>query len=152
MTVETHFLLDEAEIQGTWSHTSPGGVRVTLVTFNKDSTITDMTYRERLIFKAPNVSLTIKRLRVEDEGDYHLNLNMEFHNKTGLAKEERTVHVTVDGERPSPLRQPVPCYGPSTDQRSSFVSHSPRVRSGPCEEPSARRGGGPGQRNLVLRC
>lgn len=113
LTVDTHFLLDEAEIQGTWSHTSSGGVRVTLVTFNEDSTITDMTYRERLIFKAPNVSLTIKRLRVEDEGDYHLNLNMEFHNKTGLViKEERTVHVTVDGERPSPPRQPALCYGP----------------------------------------
>lgn len=112
LTVETHFLLDEAEVQGTWSHTSSGGVRVMLVTFNQDSTITDMTYRERLIFKAPNVSLTIKRLRVEDEGDYHLNLNMEFHNKTGLVKEERTVHVTVDGERPSPPREPVLCYGP----------------------------------------
>lgn len=110
LTVENHFLLDEAEIQGTWSHTSSGGVRVTLVTFNKDSTITDMTYRERLVFNAPNVSLTIERLREEDEGDYHLSLNMEFHNKTGrVIKEERTVHVTVDGERPSP---PVRCYGP----------------------------------------
>ncbi|CAG11127.1 unnamed protein product [Tetraodon nigroviridis] len=97
LSVETHFLLDEAEIQGTWSHTSPGGVRVTLVTFNKDSTITDMTYRERLVFEVPDVSLTIKRLRAEDEGEYHLNLNMEFHNKTGLVtKEERIVRVTVD--------------------------------------------------------
>lgn len=103
MSVETHFLLDEAEIQGTWSHTSSGGVRVTLVTFNKDSTITDMAYRQRLVFKAPDVSLTIKRLKAEDEGDYHLNLNMEFHNKTGLLiKEERTVHVTVDGGCSSP--------------------------------------------------
>lgn len=102
MSVETHFLLDEAEIQGTWSHTSPGGVRVTLVTFNKDSTITDMTYRQRLAFKAPNVSLTIKSLKAEDEGDYHLNLNMVFHNRTGLViKEERTVHLTVDGESSS---------------------------------------------------
>lgn len=103
LSVETHFLLDEAEIQGTWSHTSSGGVRVTLVTFNKDSTITDMAYRQRLVFKAPDVSLTIKRLKAEDEGDYHLNLNMEFHNKTGLLiKEERTVHVTVDGGCSSP--------------------------------------------------
>lgn len=110
LSVETHFLLEEAEIQGTWSHTSPGGVRVTLVTFNKDSTITDMTYRDRLLFEAgPDVSLTIKRLKAEDEGDYHLNLNMEFHNKTGLVmKEERTVHVTVDGECSSPPWQPVP--------------------------------------------
>lgn len=103
MSVETHFLLDEVEIQGTWSHTSPSGVRVTLVTFNKDSTITDMTYRERLIFKAPNVSLTIKSLKAMDEGDYHLSLNMEFLNKTGrVIKEERTVRVTVDGESSSP--------------------------------------------------
>lgn len=103
LAVETHFLLDEAEIQGTWSHTSPAGVRVTLVTFDQDSTITDMTYRERLVFKAPNVSLMIKRLKAEDEGDYHLNLYMKFHNKTRpLSKEERTVHVTVDGESSSP--------------------------------------------------
>lgn len=108
LSVETHFLLDEAEIQGTWAHTSSRGVRVTLVTFNKDSTIMDMTYRQRLVFEAPDVSLTIKRLKAEDEGEYHLNLNMEFHNRTGLViKEGITVHVTVDGECPSPPRQNV---------------------------------------------
>lgn len=58
-----------------------------------------MMYRDRLTFRKSNVSLTIERLKVEDEGDYHLNINIEFHNKTGLViKEERTVHVTVDGE------------------------------------------------------
>lgn len=99
MSVETRFPLDEAEIQGTWSHTSPRGVRATLVTFNKESAITDMTYREQLIFREPNVSLIIRKLRLADEGDYQLNLNIEFHNNTGLViKEERTVHVTVDGE------------------------------------------------------
>lgn len=99
MSVETRFPLDEAEIQGTWSHASPSGVRATLVTFNKESAITDMTYRERLIFREPNVSLIIRKLRPADEGDYQLNLNIEFHNNTGLViKEERTVHVTVDGE------------------------------------------------------
>lgn len=99
LSVETHFPLDEAEIQGTWSHTSPSGARGTLVTFNKDSAITDMMYRDRLIFREPNVSLIIRKLNPDDEGDYHLNLNIEFHNKTGLViKEERTVHVTVNGE------------------------------------------------------
>lgn len=121
LSVETHFLLDEAEIQGTWSHTSPGGVRVTLVTFNKDSTIMDMTYRQRLVFKAPDVSLSIKSLKAEDEGDYHLNLNMEFHNKTGLVfKEERTVHVTVDGECSSPTCPAVPQPRPFPNASSVF--------------------------------
>lgn len=109
LSVETHFLLDEAEIQGTWAHTSSRSVSLTLVAFNNDSTITDMTYRQRLVFKAPDVSLTIKRLKAEDEGEYHLNLNMKF--KTGLVvKEGITVHVTVDGECPSPPRQPVLLY------------------------------------------
>lgn len=154
LSVETHFLLDEAEIQGTWSHTSPGGVRVTLVTFNKDSTITDMTYRERLVFKAPDVSLTIKRLKAEDEGDYHLNLNMEFHNKTGLViKEERTVHVTVDGECLWPPRQPVLLsYSPVHLPTPPLSSLSPRVHPSRCEEPAVRRRGRPGKRDLVLFC
>lgn len=108
-----HFLLDEAEIQGTWSHTSPSGARVTLVTFDKEATITHMMYRDRLTFRKSNVSLTINRLNVEDEGDYHLNINIEFHNKTGLViKEERTVHVTVDGKCFFRPWQPVLyCYG-----------------------------------------
>lgn len=59
----------------------------------------DMMYRDRLVFREPNVSLIIKKLKLDDEGDYHLNLNIEFHNKTGVViKEERTVHVTVDGK------------------------------------------------------
>lgn len=100
--VETRFPLGEAEVQGTWSHASPSGVRSTLVTFNKESLITDMSYRERLIFREPNVSLTIGALRPDDEGDYQLKLNIEFHNNTGqVIREERTVHVTVDGEAPS---------------------------------------------------
>lgn len=100
--METRFPLDQAEIQGTWSHASASGVRSTLVTFNKESLITDMSYRERLIFRQPNVSLTIRALRPDDEGDYQLELNIEFHNNTGqLIREERTVHVTVDGEAPS---------------------------------------------------
>lgn len=58
-----------------------------------------MMYRDRLVFREPNVSLIIKNLNLDDEGDYHLNLNIEFHNKTGkVIKEERTVRVTVDGE------------------------------------------------------
>lgn len=99
LSVETRFPLDEVEIQGTWSHTRPSGTRTTLVTFTKDATITDMMYRNNLLFREPNVSLLIQKLNQDDEGDYHLSLNIEFHNKTGLViKEERTVHVTVDGE------------------------------------------------------
>lgn len=156
LSVETHFLLDEADIQGTWSHTSPGGVRVTLVTFNEDSTITDMTYRERLVFKAPDVSLTIKSLKAEDEGDYHLNLNMEFHNKTGLViKEERIVHVTVDGECSSlchhdNLSRCRTASSICTTPPLSFLS--PRVQPSGCEEPAARCGGRPSKRDLVLCC
>lgn len=99
LSVETRFPLDEVEIQGTWSHTRPSGIRTTLVTFTKESSITDMMYRNHLLFKEPNVSLLIRKLNQDDEGVYHLSLNIEFHNKTGLViKEERTVHVTVDGE------------------------------------------------------
>lgn len=99
LSVETHFPLDEVDIQGTWSHTRPSGTRTTLVTFTKDTAITDMMYRNHLLFKEPNVSLLIQKLKQEDEGEYHLSLNIEFYNKTGLViKEERTVHVTVDGE------------------------------------------------------
>lgn len=70
-----------------------------LVSFTKEATITDMMYRNHLHFREPNVSLLIQKLDQGDEGDYHLSLNIEFHNKTGLViKEERTVHVTVDGK------------------------------------------------------
>lgn len=133
LSVDTHFQLDEVEIQGTWSHTSPGGVRVMLVTFNEASAITDMTYRQRLVFTAPDVSLTIKSLKAEDEGDYHLNLNMEFHNKTGLViKEERTVHVTVDGECPPPTR-------PAAPQPRAFPDTSPVFPQSPCPSRWLRR-------------
>lgn len=97
--VEIRFPLDDAEIQGTWSHTSPSGSRTTLVTFTKETAITDMMYSNHLRFEKPNISLTIQKLGQDDEGDYHLSLNIAFHNKTGrVIKEERTVHVTVDGE------------------------------------------------------
>lgn len=99
LSVETHFSLDKADIQGTWSHTNPRGIRTTLVTFTKENAITEMSRRDSLHFREPDVSLRIKELAEDDEGDYHLSLNIEFHNKTGLViKEERTVHVTVDGE------------------------------------------------------
>ncbi|XP_056153892.1 HEPACAM family member 2 [Lampris incognitus] len=97
LPVETRFQLDEAEIQGTWSHIRPSGTRTTLVTFTKNTTITDMMYRNHVVFRQPNVSLLIQRLNQNYEGDYHLDLNIEFHNRTSLViKEERTVHVTVD--------------------------------------------------------
>ncbi|KAG7245034.1 hypothetical protein INR49_023600 [Caranx melampygus] len=54
LSVETRFPLDDAEIQGTWSHTRPSGSRTTLVTFTKEATITDMMYRNHLRFEKPN--------------------------------------------------------------------------------------------------
>lgn len=99
LAVETRFTLDKADIQGTWSHTRPSGTRTTLVTFTKNATIRNMMYRERLLLKVPSFSLLIHKLQRDDEGDYHLSLNIEFHNRTGLVmKEERMVQVTVDGE------------------------------------------------------
>ncbi|XP_029369875.1 HEPACAM family member 2 [Echeneis naucrates] len=117
LSVEVHFPLDDAEIQGTWSHTRPSGSRTTLVTFTKEATITDMMYRNHLHFEKPNVSLTIWKLGLDDEGDYHLSLNIEFHNKTGrVIKEERTVHVTVDAPVSAPVIQKYPSYAVVEDK------------------------------------
>nr|XP_040044442.1 HEPACAM family member 2 [Gasterosteus aculeatus aculeatus] len=117
LSVETRFPLDDVEIQGTWSHTGPSGVRTTLVTFNKETTITDMTYRDRLLFRGPNVSLLIHELHQADEGDYHLKLNIAFHNETGLViKEERTVHVTVDVPVSTPVVEKSPSYAVVEDK------------------------------------
>ena len=99
LSVEMRFPMDNAEIQGTWFHTNLSGSRTLLVMFTKASNILNMTYRNRLRFKEPNASLLIRKLNQGDEGNYHLSLNIEFHNKTGeVFKGERTVHVTVDGE------------------------------------------------------
>uniref|UniRef100_A0A3P8TEY2 HEPACAM family member 2 n=1 Tax=Amphiprion percula TaxID=161767 RepID=A0A3P8TEY2_AMPPE len=108
LSVETHFSLDEAEIQGTWSHTRPSGTRTTLVTFTKETAITDMMYRNRLLFREPNVSLLIQKLNTDDEGEYHLNLHIEFHNRTGLVNRERTVRVTVDVPVSTPVLEKSP--------------------------------------------
>ncbi|XP_011479128.2 HEPACAM family member 2 [Oryzias latipes] len=97
LPVETRFPLDKAEIQGTWSYTKPSGTRITLVTFTKETAIINMGYRNWLNFKEPNISLGIENLNKDSEGDYHLSLNIEFHNQTGqVIKEEKTVAVTVD--------------------------------------------------------
>lgn len=129
ISVETRFPLDEAEIQGTWSHASPSGVRSTLVTFNKESLITDMSYRDRLIFSEPNISLTIKALRLDDEGDYQLKLNIEFHNNTGMViREERTVHVTVDVPVSVPVIEKSPTQ-PVVEEKSN-VTWTCAVHSG----------------------
>ncbi|XP_060915552.1 HEPACAM family member 2 [Labrus mixtus] len=125
LSVETHFSLDEVEIQGTWSHTRPSGTRATLVTFTKESTITDMMYRNHLIFREPNVSLHIRKLNPEDEGDYTLDLNIEFHNKTGLViKEKRTVHVTVDVPVASPVIEKKPMNAVVEDKANVTLSCS----------------------------
>ncbi|XP_049459193.1 HEPACAM family member 2 [Epinephelus fuscoguttatus] len=117
LSVESRFPLDEVEIQGTWSHTRPSGTRTTLVTFTKETAITDMTYRNHLLFREPNVSLLIRKLNQDDEGDYHLTLNIQFHNKTGLViKEERTVHVTVDVPVSTPVIEKSPSYAVVEDK------------------------------------
>ncbi|KAL7381961.1 hypothetical protein ABVT39_014210 [Epinephelus coioides] len=117
LSVESRFPLDEVEIQGTWSHTRPSGTRTTLVTFTKETAITDMTYRNHLHFREPNVSLQIQKLNQDDEGDYHLTLNIQFHNKTGLViKEERTVHVTVDVPVSTPVIEKSPSYAVVEDK------------------------------------
>ncbi|XP_027141869.1 HEPACAM family member 2 [Larimichthys crocea] len=129
LPVETRFPLDKVEIQGTWSHTRPSGTRVTLVTFTKEATITDMMYRSHLHFSEPNISLEILELNQEDEGDYHLNLNIEFHNKTGLViKEERTVHVTVDVPVSRPVIGKSPSYAVVEDK--SNVTWTCSVKEG----------------------
>lgn len=117
LSVQTHFLLDEAEMQGTWSHTKRSGIRTTLVTFTKEAAITDMMYRNHLLFREPNVSLQIQKLNQDDEGDYHLSLNIEFHNKTGLViKQQKTVHVTVDVPVSTPVIEKSPSYAVVEDK------------------------------------
>lgn len=99
LSVKTLFSLNEAEIQGTWSHTELSGTRTTLVTFTNDHEIIDMMFRNHLLFKRKNLSLLLLKLNQTSEGEYHLSLNIKFHNsKGGVIKEERTIHVTVDGE------------------------------------------------------
>lgn len=157
LPVETHFQLDEVEIQGTWSHTTKRGTRTTLVTFTKNATITDMMYRNHILFREPNISLLIRKLNEEDEGDYHLNLNIQFHNKKGLVKEERTVHVIVDGEcfKKSFLVCP---YWPVNDtwQNPKFTNyillHSSSVHSGHWEAPIICSCWGQGECYLDLFC
>ncbi|XP_077446858.1 HEPACAM family member 2 [Stigmatopora argus] len=117
LPVQTYFDLDQADIQGTWSHTTPGGVRTTLVTFTKDSAITDMTHRDHVVFRAPNMTLLIRELNLEDEGDYNLNLNIEFLNQSGqVFKEETTVHVTVDVPVSTPVIKKTPSYSVVEDE------------------------------------
>ncbi|XP_034401936.1 HEPACAM family member 2 isoform X1 [Cyclopterus lumpus] len=117
LSVETRFPLEDVEIQGTWSHIRPSGIRTTLVSFTEETSITDMMYRNRLLFKEPNMSLLIRKLNQDDEGDYHLNLNIAFHNKTGqVIKEERTVHVTVDVPVSTPVIEKSPSYAVVEDK------------------------------------
>lgn len=125
LSVETSLPLDEVEIQGTWSHTRPSGTRVTLVTFTKETTITDMMYLNHLLFKEPNISLRIRKLNQDDEGDYHLNLNIKFNNKSGVVlKEERTVHVTVDVPVSTPVIEKSPSYAVIEDKANVTLTCS----------------------------
>ncbi|KAK5855216.1 hypothetical protein PBY51_005341 [Eleginops maclovinus] len=65
------------------------------------------------------------RTTLEDEGDYHLNLNIQFHNQTGLViKEERTVHVTVDVPVSSPVIQKSPSYAVVEDKGNATLTCS----------------------------
>ncbi|XP_041823143.1 HEPACAM family member 2 [Melanotaenia boesemani] len=117
LSVETRFQLDEAEIQGTWSHTKLNGARTTLITFTKAASIADMMYSSNLIFRKPNVSLLIKQLNQDYEGDFHLSLNIQFHNKTeSVFKEEATIHVTVDVPVSTPVIEKSPSYAVIEDK------------------------------------
>ncbi|XP_029023079.1 HEPACAM family member 2 [Betta splendens] len=125
LSVETRFPLDAVDVQGTWSHTRPSGARTTLVTFTKDTAITDMTYRGRLLLRQPNASLLIRRLTLEDEGVYHLSLNIEFHNQTGrVIKQERAMHVTVDVPVSTPVVAKTPAYAVVEDKANVTLSCS----------------------------
>ncbi|XP_058474311.1 HEPACAM family member 2 [Solea solea] len=125
LAVETRFPLDKADIQGTWSHTRSSGTRTTLVTFTKRDAITDMMYRDNLFFKVPNISLAIHKLHRDDEGDYHLSLNIEFHNNTGrVIKEERNVRVTVDVPVSSPVIAKSPTYAVVEDKANVTLTCS----------------------------
>ncbi|KAG7500104.1 HEPACAM family member 2 [Solea senegalensis] len=125
LAVETRFPLDKADIQGTWSHTRSSGTRTTLVTFTKRDAITNMMYRNNLFFKVPNISLAIHKLHRDDEGDYHLSLNIEFHNNTGrVIKEERNVRVTVDVPVSSPVIAKSPTYAVVEDKANVTMTCS----------------------------
>ncbi|CAL8371993.1 unnamed protein product [Boreogadus saida] len=128
LAVETLFRLNESEVQGTWSHTRPSGARTTLVTFTKNSTITDMTRRDRLLFRGPNASLQLLALRPSDEGVYRLDLNVEFHNRTGhFLNVVKTVHVTVDVPVSSPHIGMSPTYPVVEDRENVTWSCSVQI-------------------------
>ncbi|KAM6899705.1 HEPACAM family member 2 [Xenentodon cancila] len=117
LLVETRFSLDEAEIQGSWSHTKLDGTKTPLVTFDNEYVIIKMMYRNHLLFRQPNTSLLIRKLNHDDEGDYHLSLNLQFYNKTGTVfTEEKTVHVTVDVPVSSPVIEKSPSYAVIEDK------------------------------------
>ncbi|XP_061598655.1 HEPACAM family member 2 [Cololabis saira] len=117
LSVETHFSLDDAEIQGTWSHTRLSGTRTMLVTFTKENAIINMMHHNHLFFKQPNTSLLIRQLNQDDEGDYHLSLNLKFYNKTGkVFKEEKTIHLTVDVPVSTPAIEKSPSYAVIEDK------------------------------------
>lgn len=118
-----------------------------------------MMYRNHILFKEPNVSLLIRKLNRDDEGDYQLNLNIEFHNKTGLViKEERNVHVTVDGEFFPIMTSWMTMFdaiftgfSPKFTNICCFC-HSPCVHSSHWEEPVLCSCRGQGKRDLDLFC
>lgn len=109
LPVETHFRLDEAVVQGTWYQTRSPGYRTQLVTFINGTAIPNMSMKNRFSFHPPNASLLIYRLDESAEGEYHLDLNIQFPLKPHLT-EERSVRVTVD----VPVSVPVIVKTPST--------------------------------------
>ncbi|KAM4549841.1 HEPACAM family member 2 isoform 2-T2 [Fundulus diaphanus] len=117
LPVDTRFSLDEVEIQGTWSHTNLSGARTTLVTFTNEQHIPDMMYQDRLLFKEPNASLLILKLNKNDEGYYHLTVNIKFPNKSAVViKEEKTIYVKVDEPVSTPAIEKQPPYAVVEDK------------------------------------
>ncbi|XP_010889819.1 HEPACAM family member 2 [Esox lucius] len=115
LSMDTQYRLDEAEIQGSWYQTPPGGSKELLVSFHtfhnqSASVVASMRHRERFSFRSPDVSLLIPRLDEAAEGEYHLDLSIQFPNRNDLLSVERTVRVTVD----VPVSTPVIEKNPSS--------------------------------------
>lgn len=85
-----------------------------------------MMYKHHFNLSAPNASLLILNLTQNYEGDYHLSLNIEFHNRRGFfINEERTVHVTVDGECLNIVHHMMTCLTPLSSQIYFALSSVP---------------------------
>ncbi|KAJ7991805.1 hypothetical protein DPEC_G00287680 [Dallia pectoralis] len=115
LSMVTQYRLEGAEIQGSWYQTPPGGRKELLVAFetvhNRSANqVSSMRHRDRFSFRSPDMSLLIPRLDEAAEGEYHLELSIQFPNKKDPLTAEVTVTVTVD----VPVSTPVIEKNPSS--------------------------------------